>query len=240
MTPQEGYNAAYDYNSQRVFLEEAQQVLDALTTAYQTKDMCFHSDDVSVEKAVWMLHMDALDALRESLALLKDNRHNVASRLFRDIVETLDLASYFHSRTKQSMGALGKWYQNEVIPHKQVRQQIETTEGADAKDRKTKEYRSLSNFIHRTYMVLRNSYCLGVGDKMWFDWKLRMHGLGAIPQTVAQYLVTLGDMVRLFVCEAATCAVIPRERIRESLAGTALVRGECWGKVIPPIDNQSA
>ncbi len=222
MTPQDGYDAAYDYRAQRAFMDEALRAIDNLIEAYQTNDMRFHRDDVSAEKAVWMLHMDALDGLRECLVLLRENRHTVASRLFRDIVETLDLASYFHSGTPRSVRDLAKWYQDKFVAHSRVRDQMGTQKGQQAKRRKAKEYSWLSKFTHRTYMVLRKAYCVGAGDKLWFDWRLRKHGGVSLPQTVAQYLATLGSLVRDFVCKAVECQVVPGDRLRSALAGTAL------------------
>lgn len=223
MTPQDGYDAAYDYRAQRAFMDEALRVIDNLIEAYQTNDMRFQKDDVSADKAVWMLHTDALDALRECLVLLRENRHTVASRLFRDIVETLDLASYFHSGTPRSVRDLAKWYQDEVVAHSRARDQIGTQKAGHAKDQKAKQYSWLSKFTHRTYMVLRNAYCLGAGDKLWFDWRLRKHGVPSIPQTVAQYLATLGSLVRLFVSKAFECQVVQGHGLRSALADTAMV-----------------
>jgi len=223
MSPQDGYDAAYQYESQRRFLDEADKLLARLMAAYQTNDMRFHTDDESVEKAVWMLHMDALDALQECLSLLRENRHTVAGRLFRDVVETLDRAWYFHTRTQRSTNDLSKWYRDEVVPHRRVREQVGKLHGEEARGAKSREYDSLSKFTHRTYRVLKDAYCLGAGDKLWFDWRLRKHpGVPSIPQTVGQYLALAARIARRLVEEATVCNVVPQAELRKSLDGTVI------------------
>jgi len=166
----------------------------------------------------------ALDAMRECISLLRENRHTVANRLFRAIIETLDLATYFESGSERSRNDLAKWYQDKVINHGRVREQIGQHHGSAAKVYKSKQYGWLSKFTHRTYKVLCNAYCLGTDDKIWFDLRLRkFKGYPTIPQAIAQYLVTLGSVIRLFVDNAYTCKCVPAVKLREILQGTAMV-----------------
>lgn len=61
--------------------------------------MKYHRDEASLDKATWMLAVDAVDALKECTELLKEDRHRIAYRLFRDTVESIDLLYVLHAKT---------------------------------------------------------------------------------------------------------------------------------------------
>ena len=92
-TPQEAYDNPYEYEAQDQFVREAKSLLKHMNTVFQKYSMRFHRDDHSIKKAVWMLQLDALDSLKDALDALVNKKHRVASKLFRGIVETLDLAA---------------------------------------------------------------------------------------------------------------------------------------------------
>src|SRR5919112_2046420 len=95
---QEAFHNPYEYAVQEQFLREADALLERLNANYQKYSMKFHFEDRSATKAVWMLQLDALDSLRDALQALSTKNHRVAAKLFRDVVETLDLAAFFYSR----------------------------------------------------------------------------------------------------------------------------------------------
>src|SRR5258708_1130795 len=94
-SPAQPYSNPYEYDAQSQFAREASAFLVKIDERFCDSLTRFHRDDKSLAKAIWMLHVDALDSLRDCLDLLSEKRHRVAGRLFRDIVETLDLAAYF-------------------------------------------------------------------------------------------------------------------------------------------------
>src|SRR5262245_37630373 len=95
--PQEAHDNPYEYEAQEQFVREAKELLTQLQTKLDGFTMAFHRDDRTLKKATWMLALDLIDALLESVQLFEEKRHRIAFRLFRDVVETMDLLRVLHS-----------------------------------------------------------------------------------------------------------------------------------------------
>jgi len=119
----------YDYESQELFLKEASSILNKVFKYYDKYFLKFRLNERSKEKAIWMLHMDALDTLRDCVFLLDKKKHRTVGKLFRDITEVLDLATLFWWECKKHPTNLNKWYDNEIIPHRIFRQYIKKAKG---------------------------------------------------------------------------------------------------------------
>ena len=63
----------------------------------------FSVDDQSLKKTTWILAMDTLDSLRDCLDSLARKNHRVAAKLFRDAMESMDLAAFFNSASNRSL-----------------------------------------------------------------------------------------------------------------------------------------
>lgn len=213
-SPQEAYDNPYEYEAQDQFVREAKSLLKHMNTVFQKYSMRFHRDDRSIKKAVWMLQLDALDSLKDALDALVNKKHRVASKLFRGIVETLDLAAYFHMNSNKSNRQLEKWYNDEVIPNSLYRDFIKETKGTKAKEEKTDYYSTLSKIIHRTYKVLLYGYGLGAGDMIWHD-GYNNSGLLILPQTISMYFVILADLILNFPREASVRGILSEKEVKE-------------------------
>jgi hypothetical protein len=198
--PQTEFANPYFYSEQDLFLEEAESILADLLEVLQENNMNFTIDDRSSEKAIWMLHIDVLEALRQTTALLREKRHSIASRLFRDVLETIDLAAYFATGTDKSGEDLVKWYEDEVIPHRRSRSSLGQRWGATAENTRREQYQNWSRFTHRSYWAVKQSFGKGHEERIWHDSILSLHG-ACIPQVVASYLPILGDLIVLFIIE---------------------------------------
>lgn len=218
-SPQEAYNNPYEYEVQDQFVREAKALLGKLNAAFQKYSMKFHKDEQSVKKAVWMLQLDALDSLRDALYSLINKKHRVAAKLFRDVVETLDLAAFFYTDTKESNNQLKKWYRDKIIPHRIYRNFIQKTEGADAAKTKADYYSSLSRFTHRTYGTLLYGYGLGQGDMIWHD-GYHDSGLLILPQTISMYFAVLADLILEFIKEAKARGLLTEEETKEAIVNS--------------------
>jgi len=191
--PQEAHDNPYEYEAQEQFVREAKELLSQLQLRLDYFTMQFHRDDHTLEKAAWMLAVDLIDALLESVQLLEEKRHRIAFRLFRDAVETIDLLQVLHSATPRAGKALRLWYEDETIPHKESRKHIEEQVGKDAAFKRRDYYFQLSKFTHRTYRALQKSYSLGRGDMLVHDsHSMRML---VLPQTIASGLAVLADLI---------------------------------------------
>jgi len=213
-SPQEAYDSPYEYEVQDQFVREAKSLLKHMNTAFQKYSMKFHRDDHSIKKSVWMLQLDALDSLKDALDALVNKKHRVASKLFRGIVETLDLAEYFHRNSNKSNRQLEKWYNDEVIPNSLYRDLIKETKGIKAKEEKTYYYSTLSKIIHRTYKVLLYGYGLGAGDMIWHD-GYNNSGLLILPQTISMYFAVLADLILNFLGETLVRGILSEKEAKE-------------------------
>ena len=207
-TPQQAYDWPYDYDDQEMFLAEADSLLKVALSAFNELNMKFQRDDRSREKALWLLHFDVLDALRECVALLSENRPNTASRIFRDVYEALDMAAYFASKTAQSESDLADWYQDKIFTHGIYRKSLKKQGDIALANSKAAEYENLSKFAHRSYMALCQSYGLGWNDVLWHDNIERCRGGRPIPQIPAQYMAALAQFIRIFITRVQKQGVV--------------------------------
>lgn len=207
-TPQQAYDWPHDYDDQDQFLAEADSLLKVAFSAFNELNMKFKRDDLSLEKALWLLHFDVLDALRECVALLLENRPNTASRIFRDVFETLDIAAYFAAKTTDSERDLVKWYEDKIFTHGTYRDSLKRQGEVALADSKAAEYKNLSKFAHRSYMALCQSYGLGWGDVLWHDNIIRARGERPIPQIAAQYMAALAQFIRIFITRVQNHGVV--------------------------------
>jgi len=165
--------------------------------------------------------MDALDSLRDCLTALTRKEHRVGAKLFRDVVETMDLAAYFHGRTTESRSALGKWYDDEIIPHRVYRDYVKNTQNPDIARRLAKHYSSLSRFTHRTYRAILEGYSRGREDRLVHDRTGELYGNDegsanflVLPQTIASYFALLGNMALDYSSELSALDLVPQEDIQ--------------------------
>lgn len=192
--PQEATDNPYEYAAQAQFVREATALLKQLNSDLDKFTMKFHRDEESLEKATWMLVLDLVDALREITNLLVDGRHRVAFRLFRDVVETIDLLSVLHASNPMAERTLRDWYKDRTISHVDSRKHIEEMHGSDPANARREYYKQLSKFTHRTYRALAKSYTLGHGDMLVPD--THRPDMLVPPQTVAAGFAVLADLIK--------------------------------------------
>ncbi|MCX7217852.1 MAG: hypothetical protein NTY70_02610 [Burkholderiales bacterium] len=191
--PQEAHDNPYEYDAQDQFVREAKELLSQLQLKLDRFTMAFHRDDETLEKATWMLALDLIDALLESVHLFEEKRHRIASRLFRDAVETIDFLQVLHSSTPRAEKALRLWYEDETIPHIESRRHIEKIAGSEAAFKRRDYYVQLSKFTHRTYRALLKSFSLGRGNMLVHD--SHSMSLLVLPHTIASGLAVLADLI---------------------------------------------
>ena len=213
--PEEAYQNPYEHGAQKQFVKEARKLLESLYTSYDRFNLTFSRDDKSLRKSIWMLQIDALDSLRDCLKALTLKQHRIASRLFRDVVETLDLAAYLQSNSSAAQKNLRKWYENDVIQHSIYRDHIRTTLGQKAAENSKQFYVDLSKFTHRTYRALLKSYSLGRDNLMVYDSHHKSRSL-VLPQTIAAFYATLAGLIRLFCSEASARGMLTADEIKSA------------------------
>lgn len=194
----EAYLEPYEYGGQEQFSREAKRVLKHLKEHYSKRNQTFTGKDKTTEKAVWMLQVDGLDALSDALIMTDEKKHRIASRLFRDAVETVDMSAYFYFAGKDVQTDLGKWYENEVIPHRRFREFIKKSHGDEEAGNLGSLYGDLSKYTHRTYKAISTSYSLGRHDLLIYD-SFRESDLLVLPHIISFCYALIAALVKRFM-----------------------------------------
>jgi hypothetical protein len=193
-SPQEAFNNPYEWDANAQFAKEAKGLVNSFFEVLMKKNMCFEKSNKSLEKAEWMLLTDTSDALIEALDNLENKKHRITARLFRDVVENLDLLTFFRSNDFKANEKLEEWFKGEFIPHKISREYLKKTDGENARKERAKYYRELSAFTHRTYSALCDSYSLGKGEMLVYD-TITESRMMVLPNTLSAYYAVLGDLL---------------------------------------------
>jgi hypothetical protein len=188
----EAYRNPYEDAAQDQFVREARKILSRLCKILEKHNLRFHRHDCSLSKAIWMLHNDSVSALCETLPLLKKGKHELVGRIFRDVWESCQLVEYFLSGSLQSEQDLKKWFNNEVVLHRKIRDQLKKVGRKAEADQRGQRYYELSKFTHRSYRALLKSYSLGRDDMIVCDNYLKF---STAVHTVSLYYTIVGDMI---------------------------------------------
>ena len=225
--PQEAFEEPYEYGIQEQFNREARTLFIRLYELLNSDLYNFSVEDCSRDKAVWLLAMDALDSLRECLESLIRKEHRVAGKLFRDVMESMDLAAYFYHATHKNRAVLTKWYADGFIPHSTYRDYVKKTQGAEAASQLAKHYKSLSRFTHRSYGAILNGYSLGNKNILVHDRTGELLGnhdnsekLLVLPQTIASYYPVLANLVLDYTNELSELNLVSVEEIQKAFAAS--------------------
>lgn len=210
---EDAWSEPYEYEGQEQFHREAKKVLGYLKEHYSSKDMQFDRDEESLEKAIWLMQTDALEAIVDSLALTEEKRHRIAARLFRDAVETMDISAYFYLAGDRAKKDLKKWYKNEVIPHRVFRAFIREYEcQSKAKDLGAL-YSDLSKYTHRTYNAIIKSYLLGRGNKIAYD-GFSETNIRVLPHVISFSYAVIAALIKRFIAVAERTKQLSPEKVK--------------------------
>ncbi|AZQ84404.1 hypothetical protein EKO29_10460 [Colwellia sp. Arc7-635] len=218
--PQEAFKNPYEWEANEQFALEASSLLEKFFEILMKKNMHYKKSDTSLEKAEWMLLTDAVDSLIEALVNLECKKHRITARLFRDVIESIDLLTFFRSGTTKAENKLAKWFNNEFIPHSVSRDHLLKTDGEEAKAERTKYYQSLSSFTHRKYAALCDSYSLGRGEMLVYD-TITSSRMMVLPQTLSAYYAGISDLIIQLSQSLSLSAFITKTEL-----------SECWEQVI--------
>jgi len=221
--PSEAFSEPYEYGGQEQFSREAEAVLTELKAHYAQMDRAFVRDERTVQKAVWMLQVDALGALTDALGLTNSKRHRLAARLFRDFVETMDASFYFFHGGGEAHANLTKWYENDVIPHRVFREFIKSHDGNEQFERLRSTYSDFSKYTHRTYRALLMSYILAAEDRLAYDGFRRSEPGYVLPHVVSFSYAVIAMLIKRFVEFAAATEQLSDSQTKE-----------LWAKCLEP------
>ena len=183
----------YDWSSYHSFIKESQQLLNILFPLLERHVLKYNKNDRSCDKALWMLMNDGLDTLRDCVFLMEYQKHRLVGKMFRHLVEVMDLACYFRANTTNSTNDLQRWYNDEIIPHRRYRDYLAKYLSQEKAKQSKDDHSNFSRWTHHTYRTLLNSYSLGRDDLMVYD-SHSPHTL-TLPTTLSQYLWALGTFI---------------------------------------------
>lgn len=200
--PKEAYSNPYEYEAEEQFSRESYNLLVGLKEKLELFNRTFHRDDRSLEKATWMLLIDAIDSLLECHNFLLNKKHKVAGRLFRDAIEVIDLSSLFMSKTEKSKKLLEKWYNDEIIPNRDYRNYIENQKGKEDAEKYRKYYSQISKFNHRSYRTLAYGYLKNRNGNLVYDGfttDLNNSHLRVFPGIISMQYVLLANCILILL-----------------------------------------
>ncbi|TVU63125.1 hypothetical protein FQP88_09695 [Vibrio atlanticus] len=215
-SPQEAFKNPYEWGANEQFALESKALLDGFFDILMKKNMSFKKSDTSLEKAEWMLLTDSVDALIEAILNLDSKKHRITARLFRDVIENIDLLTFFRSETTKSKNNLAKWFSGEFISHSISREHLLKTDGEEARAERVKYYRALSSFTHRTYGALCDSYSLGRGDMLVHD-TITESRFMVLPCTLSSYYAVIADLTIQLSKSLSLSGFITEDEL-----------GDCW------------
>lgn len=242
LSPEKAVDRPYEYEVRAQFLREAEALLPRLYTLLNGSPNQFTLEDRSKEKAVWLLCMEALDCLRESLNALKEKRHRIPSRLLRTTHEVLDLARYFDGAGHSEDGKrkLAAWYRDTIIDHAEFRKWIEAEEGDSARSEETARHRAMSKFTHRTYHALLRSYSRGKDNRLVHDATALLYGdhpesdtFLVVPQTMAIETAVLAQSIARLVSELEALDLASQEELSKALEAALEKEAVPWRFTTP-------
>ncbi|WP_159948024.1 hypothetical protein [Polaribacter septentrionalilitoris] len=155
--PQEAMDNPYEYEAQEQFRNESEKLIKELRK-YLITEYSFKLNEKTSEKAIYMLTINALDSAFEIVQSLKSQSHRVTAHLLRTIDESIDLGVFFNSKSEKSKRKVEKWFNNEMIPHREYRDYIKSKEGEEKFEQERKKYIDISKFSHNSYKTLLYSY----------------------------------------------------------------------------------
>jgi actin-related protein len=210
---EEAYQNPYEYEAQEQFSREATRILMSIKDELIKDKFIYRRSDTSLEKALYMLHMDSIESLIECLDLLKEKRHSVAARLLRDVFENASLCNYFYEdQSDECKKSLKRWFKDEVISNSVCRSSIEKRYGKDAKKERAKNYKYLSKITHRTYRILSFSYSLASEERLIYEGRADSRLL-VLPHTISMYFALLANMIEFELSEIINNKVVELEFI---------------------------
>ena len=224
--PQEAFEDPYEYEAQEQFAREASAFFARLYRVLNDIERFrYFRDDRSAQKAVWLLGMDTLDALRDCLTSLGRKEHRLAGRLFRDAIETMDLAAYFHSGTSKSLSSLERWYDDKIVPNSEYRDYVRRTLGVEAAKILGGDYSNLSRFTHRSYRAIMDAYSLGGETRLVHDRTAELYGTSedpakflVVPHTIASYYAVLASLIAEYASHLPRVHLVSREAVQAAFA----------------------
>jgi hypothetical protein len=217
--PREAYSEPYEYPGHEQFAREAKTLLRVLGEHYTQKDAAFTRDDVTREKAVWMLQVDSLEALEDCLSCIVEKKHRIAARLFRDALETQDVSWYLAKAGIAADAHLKDWFANEVIPHRVARDFVKRVHGTERFEELRSLYGGLSKYTHRTYRALAMSYVLARDQKLAYDGFRRDSSL-VLPHVISFCYAVLAMLIKRLVEVAIATEQLTAERAEAMWVGS--------------------
>ena len=211
-SPEEAYENPYEYEAQEQFAREAEKIIQSIFEILMQKNRTFLRDDRSVDKAVWMLFVDGVETLRDCLRLINSKQHRIACRLFRDVVETMDLATYFSSSDEGKLNILAKWYDNEVVPNRVFRNYLSSTGADELGNAYRSIYSDLSRLNHRTYRSLAYSYIRNKDMYLVYEDENRDSEFLKLPHPIAMCYALLAEILTRFTDRLVECDIITSEQ----------------------------
>jgi hypothetical protein len=221
--PKEAFDNPYEYDAQKQFDREATQLLKTLYDHLaHPRERRYYIDERTPEKAIWLLHLDALGSIADAHDNLQRGRHRAVPHLSRSSQETLNVAAVFSTRTTASAALLEEWFNGAVMtPKKYVKLVPHAT--PDGPVRHKHRYDNLSGYTHRTYHAIKEGYCLASDGHIFhdqsgmsFQYPPQAGGASALPHTISVYYTLIASDIWFLADEFVARGSLAQEQLDQA------------------------
>lgn len=157
------FTIGYKIQEIEIFNIECETFLKALLEESFFLKNDFFNDINDLKKATWLILNDIISSNYDCLQNLKVGNIRMASRVFRDNMENMNIVEFLNESGKSKY--LNDWYKDEILAHKDYREWLKQTD-EDLSILTRDVYRIYSKYAHRTYHSILESYSLTEDKKL--------------------------------------------------------------------------
>lgn len=153
----EAYKIGYSKKEIESFMSEAELLLRQLINHFKSLDGKFSANKKDKKLLVYFILNELVCSLYDAVLALQNGNIRIASRIFREAMESRDIIKLVHSKNGEKY--VDKWFNDEYIRHSDFRKTLEDDKNG-LKGLTREVYQKYSKYTHRSYSVLIDSFSL--------------------------------------------------------------------------------
>lgn len=171
----------------------------------------FCNDINDLKKATWLILNDIISSNYDCLQNLKIGNIRMASRVFRDNMENMNLVEFLNESEKPKY--LTDWYKDEILSHSDYRNWLKKTD--EHLSTLTRDvYRIYSKYAHRTYHSILESYSLSKDKKLEYKYCIDKNNPKDL-KLLSEYYSHLSYFINNSVLKYEKYKLISNSKLRE-------------------------
>lgn len=205
------FTKGYEIEDIKIFNKECETFLfEILTESFLLKDKFSNIED-SLDKATWLILNDILSSNYDCLQNLKAGNIRMASRIFRDNMENMNIAEFLNESGNTKF--LKTWYKDEIISHSEYRNWLKQND-VRFSELIRDVYRIYSKYAHRTYKTILENYSVTNENKLEFKYFIDINKSDDL-KLISKYYSHLSYFISNSVLKLAEYSIISKEKLSE-------------------------